>query len=180
MNRRGNSAAAKNIRRIMHPRKQPGKGKQPCQACHPPASGHTIPQKLKGHGCAVHGMIARKRRIRFVPCKIPNLPVPGKRPPPMPQLSDSKGNHEFLYDLGFDASEEFHTYGFDWQSDSITWYVDGEAVYTATENIPSNPGKIMMNVWPGTGVDGWLNAFDGTVPLTAEYKSVDFAAAEEG
>ena len=47
-------------------------------------------------------------------------------------------------------------------------------------NIPSNPGKIMMNVWPGTGVDGWLNAFDGTVPLTAEYKSVDFAAAEEG
>ena len=95
-------------------------------------------------------------------------------------FTDSKGNHEFLYDLGFDASEEFHTYGFDWQADSITWYVDGEAVYTATENIPSTPGKIMMNVWPGTGVDGWLNAFDGTVPLTAEYKSVDFAAAEEG
>ena len=69
-------------------------------------------------------------------------------------FTDSKGNHEFLYDLGFDASEEFHTYGFD--------------------------GKIMMNVWPGTGVDGWLNAFDGTVPLTAEYKSVDFTAAEEG
>lgn len=95
-------------------------------------------------------------------------------------FTDSKGNHEFLYDLGFDASEEFHTYGFDWQADSITWYVDGEAVYTATENIPSNPGKIMMNVWPGTGVDGWLNAFDGTVPLTAEYKSADFAAAEDG
>ena len=38
----------------------------------------------------------------------------------------------------------------------------------------------MMNVWPGTGVDGWLNAFDGTVPITAEYKSVDFTAAEEG
>lgn len=95
-------------------------------------------------------------------------------------FTDGKGNHEFLYDLGFDASEEFHTYGFDWQADSITWYVDGEAVYTATENIPSTPGKIMMNVWPGTGVDGWLNAFDGTVPLTAEYKSVDFTAAEEG
>lgn len=95
-------------------------------------------------------------------------------------FTDSRGNHEFLYDLGFDASEEFHTYGFDWQADSITWYVDGEAVYTATENIPSTPGKIMMNVWPGTGVDGWLNAFDGTVPLTAEYKSVDFTAAEEG
>lgn len=84
------------------------------------------------------------------------------------------GNHEFVYDLGFDASEGFHTYGFEWKPDSITWYVDGEAVYTAGENIPVTPSKIMMNVWPGTGVDGWLNAFDGTTPLTAEYKSVDF------
>ena len=95
-------------------------------------------------------------------------------------FTDGKGNHEYLYDLGFDASEDFHTYGFDWKSDSVTWYVDGEAVYTATENIPSTPSKIMMNVWPGTGVDGWLNAFDGTVPLTAEYRSVNFTPTEEG
>lgn len=88
--------------------------------------------------------------------------------------TNGKGGHEYLYELGFDASEDFHTYGFDWQADSITWYVDGEAVYTATKNLPSTPSKIMMNVWPGTGVDGWLNAFDGTTPLTAEYKAVDF------
>ncbi len=89
-------------------------------------------------------------------------------------FTDGKGNHEYLYDLGFDASEEFHTYGFLWQTDSITWYVDGEAVYTATENIPQTPSKIMLNTWPGTGVDGWLNAFDGTVPLYAEYHHIDF------
>lgn len=88
--------------------------------------------------------------------------------------TDGKGHHEYLYELGFDASEEFHTYGFDWQADKITWYVDGEAVYSADENIPSTPGKIMMNVWPGKGVDGWLKAFDGTTPLTAEYKSADY------
>ena len=35
------------------------------------------------------------------------------------------GNHEYMYDLGFDASEGYHTYGFDWQKDSNTWYVDG-------------------------------------------------------
>lgn len=46
-----------------------------------------------------------------------------------------------MYDLGFDASQGFHTYGFDWQADSITWYVDGEPVYKATDNIPSTPGK---------------------------------------
>ncbi len=84
------------------------------------------------------------------------------------------GNHEVMYDLGFDASEDFHTYGFDWQKDSITWYVDGKAVYTATTNIPSTEGRIMMNVWPGTGVDEWLKPFDGTTPLTAQYKWVTF------
>lgn len=84
------------------------------------------------------------------------------------------GNHEYMYDLGFDASEGFHTYGFDWQPDSITWYVDGKKVYQATSNIPSTPGKIMMNVWPGIGVDGWLKAFDGTTPLTAAYEWVTY------
>lgn len=88
--------------------------------------------------------------------------------------TNGKGNHEYLYDLGFDASEDFHTYGFDWQEGKITWYVDGEAVYSAEKNIPTTPGKIMMNVWPGTGVDGWLKAYDGTTPLIAEYKSVDY------
>lgn len=79
------------------------------------------------------------------------------------------GNHEYLYDLGFDASESFHQYGFLWQKGSITWYVDGKAVYTATENIPSTPGRIMMNAWPGIGVDDWLNPFNGVTPLTGQY-----------
>lgn len=86
------------------------------------------------------------------------------------------GNHEYMYDLGFDASEGFHTYGFDWQPDHITWYVDGKAVYTAYNNIPSTPGKIMMNVWPGTGVDDWLKPFDGKTPLTARYQWVTYNA----
>lgn len=89
-------------------------------------------------------------------------------------FTNGKSRHEYLYSLGFDAAEDFHIYGFEWQSDKITWYVDGEEVYTATENIPLTEGKIMMNVWPGTGVNSWLKEFDGTVPLTAEYKYVDF------
>ena len=88
--------------------------------------------------------------------------------------TDSKGNHEFMYDLGFDASEGFHTYGFDWQPDHITWYVDGKAVHTVTENIPSTKGRIMMNTWPGTGVDEWLNHYDGKTPLTARYQWVTY------
>lgn len=84
------------------------------------------------------------------------------------------GNHEYMYDLGFDASEGFHTYGFDWQSDHITWYVDGKEVYTAYNNIPSTAGRIMMNVWPGIGVDDWLKPFNGNTPLTARYQWVTY------
>ncbi len=93
-------------------------------------------------------------------------------------FTNGSGNHEFVYDLGFDASEEFHRYAFEWQPDSITWYVDGEAVHTATKNIPKTPSKIMMNTWPGIGVDGWLKAFDGTTPLSAKYKEIKFTPAE--
>ena len=89
-------------------------------------------------------------------------------------FTNGKGGHEHIYDLGFDAAEEFHTYGFYWQADAITWYVDGEAVYTAEKNLPVTPSKIMANTWPGTGVDGWLNAYDGTTPITAEYRYIDF------
>ena len=84
------------------------------------------------------------------------------------------GKHEYMYDLGFDASEDFHTYAFEWKEDSITWYVDGKEAYKATENLPVTPGKIMMNAWNGIGVDSWLKAFDGTVPLTAEYECARF------
>ncbi len=80
------------------------------------------------------------------------------------------GGREFWFDLGFDASEGFHEYGFDWREGSIVWYVDGKAVYKATENIPSHPQQIMMNVWNGIGVDDWLDAFDPSkLPATAQY-----------
>ena len=88
--------------------------------------------------------------------------------------TNGKGNHEYMYDLGFDASQGFHRYGFDWQRDHITWYVDGKAVYTAYSEIPTTAGKIMMNVWPGIGVDDWLKAFNGKTPLTAKYEWVTY------
>ncbi len=89
------------------------------------------------------------------------------------------GGHEKLVDLGFDASEDFHTYAFEWRKDRIDWFVDGELVHTATNNLPKTPGKIMMNAWCGTGVDSWLKAFDDSnLPLTAEYQWISFAPIE--
>ncbi|MCH5200911.1 MAG: glycoside hydrolase family 16 protein [Oscillospiraceae bacterium] len=94
-------------------------------------------------------------------------------------FTNGAGNHEYMHDLGFDASEDFHTYAFEWHSDKIVWLVDGEEVHTAVSNIPVTESKIMMNAWCGTGVDGWLKAFnDGSLPLKAEYQWVRFTPFE--
>ncbi len=86
------------------------------------------------------------------------------------------GNHEYLFPLGFDAAEDFHEYGFLWEKDAITWFVDGQAVYRATENIPSHGGQIMMNVWNPVGADGWAGKLnEAALPAQAAYQWIDFA-----
>jgi endo-1,3-1,4-beta-glycanase ExoK len=93
-------------------------------------------------------------------------------------LTNNVGNHETIIDLGFDASQDFHTYAIDWSSAAIKWYVDEKLVHTEGGSrgpLPVTPGRIMMNLWPGTGVDDWLNKFiyDGT-PIYAYYDWVEF------
>jgi beta-glucanase (GH16 family) len=82
------------------------------------------------------------------------------------------GEKEAYINLGFDSSQDFHTYGFEWRSNYIKWYVDGQLVHTETGSkgpLPVTPMKIMMNLWPGIGVDDWLGHFDGQVPQHAYY-----------
>lgn len=91
------------------------------------------------------------------------------------------GGHEYLYDLGFDASEEFHEYAFDWQEDSITWYVDGSAVYKATSDVPKTPGNIMMNLWNVKDTHAsWAGKFDrDRLPVYAEYQWIGYQEADQ-
>ena len=93
---------------------------------------------------------------------------------------NGQGGHEYWYDLGFDASEEFHEYGFRWSEDAITWYVDGEAVYTvnasADNPLPSTPGRILMNYWCGTpDAEGWMGKYELS-DATADYQWVKTTA----
>ena len=89
---------------------------------------------------------------------------------------DGIGGNEFMYDLGFDASEEFHTYGFRWEENAITWFVDGKPVYKVTtdtsvtegknirivEKLPSTAGRILTNYWCGNeGAWGWMGKYQG-------------------
>jgi uncharacterized delta-60 repeat protein len=66
--------------------------------------------------------------------------------------------HPVTLDLGFDASQGMHTYAFDWQADSIAWYVDGAEVYRVTSAqgaLPTTPGKLMLNLWATQNTQGW-------------------------
>lgn len=88
---------------------------------------------------------------------------------------DGVGGNEYMYDLGFDASEEYHTYGFRWEENAITWFVDGEPVYKVTtdnveegknvrvvEKLPSTAGRILTNYWCGNErAWGWMGKYVG-------------------
>ena len=94
---------------------------------------------------------------------------------------DGVGGHEFMYDLGFDASEGFHEYGFRWAEDHITWFVDNEPVYridaAANRPMPSTAGRILMNYWTGTSnLDGWMGNYKGGGENGPEYKWVSTSA----
>lgn len=91
-------------------------------------------------------------------------------------IVNGNASHKFLYSLGFDASESFHTYGFEWEKDYIAWYVDGKEVYRVTGQMPSNPAKIMANVWV-TSLSSWAGVFEGKTPLTAEIEWIKYTPA---
>lgn len=89
---------------------------------------------------------------------------------------NGKGGNEYMYDLGFDASEEFHTYGFRWEPDSITWFVDGKPVYKVTtdtsvqeaknvrvvEALPQTAGRMLTNYWCGNErAWAWMGMYEG-------------------
>jgi beta-glucanase (GH16 family) len=93
-------------------------------------------------------------------------------------FTNGRGGHEQVIHLGFDASTGFHKYTIVWKPDEIDWLVDGKNVRTvqgSPETLPKTPGRVMANLWPGTGVDGWTGKFTypGN-PITAEYGWIRF------
>ena len=88
------------------------------------------------------------------------------------------GNHECLYDLGFDAAEDYHVYSFYWTSDAIYWYVDGTLAYEAHDDIPSLEASIIVDAWTGDH-DGWHGKYDGKAPLYAYYDWISYTSLED-
>lgn len=87
------------------------------------------------------------------------------------------GGHETVIPLGFDAAAGYHTYRFFWAPGFIEWFVDGVKVhgeYGARGPLPTTPGRIMMNLWTGKGIDAWTGPFQYSGPLSAQYEQVSW------
>ncbi len=111
------------------------------------SAGQLMTNMVHGQGVGDYGQTMNKA------VQTPNIPVP----------------------QGFNTMSGFHTYAFEWRSDSITWFVDGTQVRKETgagsPPIPTMSAKIMMSVWVFDasynfgGPDGEQNMY----PFTAEY-----------
>ena len=76
------------------------------------------------------------------------------------------------FNTGKNLTQDFHTYGVDWEPDHITWYIDGQPVwsYTNAANIINRPLYLILNLDVGGDWAGWP---DGTTPLQSTWQ-VDY------
>lgn len=58
--------------------------------------------------------------------------------------------------LGFDPTKGFHTYGFDYYPQGITFYVNGEEIVSWSEGLTDEPMFLMINTWFPTWLEGAL------------------------
>jgi beta-glucanase (GH16 family) len=52
----------------------------------------------------------------------------------------------------------FHTYGVDWEPNSITWYMDGKEMFSTTTDVVNKPMYLLMNLDVGGSWAGPLNS----------------------
>lgn len=80
-------------------------------------------------------------------------------------FASNQGHHEKVIQLGFDAADAFHKYGFMWTPTSIEWFVDNVSVHrvdASQGSIPQTAGQIMVNLWAGADLPqtiNWLGQF---------------------
>lgn len=79
-------------------------------------------------------------------------------------------SHEQVLALGFDASEDFHTYGFEWTPTYMKYYVDGVQVghaFTDKSAISQATGMYMIL---NLAIDGWDGTPDASTKWPALYQ----------
>ncbi len=89
--------------------------------------------------------------------------------------------HEQTIKFDFDATASPNDYAFEWTPQSIRWFANGslirEVKNTPDTPLPTQPQKIILSIWNGTGPDqeAWLGRFEYPgQPIVAAYELVAF------
>jgi endo-1,3-1,4-beta-glycanase ExoK len=86
--------------------------------------------------------------------------------------------------LPFDAAEDFHTYGFDWQPGHVRWYADGRLIHEETGTAARNlvrPQQFIISVWASRELDSWVGNLDmSRAPWRMDVSCVAYASAYSG
>ena len=91
-------------------------------------------------------------------------------------FANGKRSEGLTYQLGFNASEEYHLYAFEWLPNAVRFYVDDVMVHEVTEAdsaLPKHAGRIMMNLWTGSMKD-WHGHPDFQPGVSAAYKCISY------
>jgi beta-glucanase (GH16 family) len=83
-------------------------------------------------------------------------------------------SHTTSYTLpnGGDSSTSYHTYGFEWDANSIRWYVDGQLTRTVA-NVSNTPMYMLMTLDVG---GSWPGQPNSSTPFPASFK-IDYVRA---
>ena len=75
------------------------------------------------------------------------------------------GESQEIYNSPTQLSSGWHTYAVNWEPNSITWYIDGQEVFTSSENIPQQPMYFLANL----AVSGTEQVPNASTPSTASF-----------
>lgn len=86
---------------------------------------------------------------------------------------------EHIHQLPFDASQDLHTYAFDWQPEHLRWYVDGRLVHESSPaemRFPNLPQKMMTSIWGSDQLTEWVGPFDkAALPVSMQVTCIAYA-----
>lgn len=60
---------------------------------------------------------------------------------------DPSTYQKIAFPAGVDMSQDFHTWGFQWTSSSVTYGLDGNFTDVITVNVPQLPGVLSFSHW---------------------------------
>jgi len=64
---------------------------------------------------------------------------------------------------------DYHTYEIKWQSNQVSWFIDGHIVRTDTRHVPTGPMNFHLNIWVPD--PGWPEAYDPNLKATTSASS---------